>query len=119
MRSEEIRDVVRILKREIRQWPVPAIGKFVETPFTVLISCILSLRTQDRTTAQASERLFAVARTPRTLLKLPVSRIEKLIYPVGFYRTKARVIRGICRDLLVRFQGRVPDTIEELLTLKG
>ena len=88
-------------------------------PFRVLIACILSLRTQDTTTGPAADRLFGVADTPETLLVLTPGRIEKLIFPVGFYRTKARVILGICRDLLGRFGGRVPDEIDDLLTLKG
>jgi endonuclease-3 len=85
----------------------------------VLIACILSLRTQDTTTGPAAARLFAAAATPADMLALPAARIAKLIYPVGFYRTKARVILGICRDLLDRFGGEVPDTIDALLTLKG
>jgi len=85
----------------------------------VLIACILSLRTQDTTTGPAAERLFALADTPATMLGLTPKRIETLIFPVGFYRTKARVILGICRDLLERFAGRVPDEIDDLLTLKG
>lgn len=88
-------------------------------PFRVLIACILSLRTQDTTTGPASERLFAVADTPRALLRLTPGQIERLIFPVGFYRTKARVILGICRALLERFDGGVPDEIDRLLTLKG
>ena len=88
-------------------------------PFRVLVACILSLRTQDTTTGPAAARLFAVADTPATMLRLPARRIERLIYPVGFYRTKAHVILGICHDLLERFEGRVPDTIDELLTLNG
>jgi len=84
-----------------------------------LIACILSLRTQDTTTGPAADRLFAVADTPRAMLALTPRVIERLIYPVGFYRTKARVILGICRDLLERFGGRVPDDIDTLLTLKG
>lgn len=88
-------------------------------PFRVLIACILSLRTQDTTTGPAADRLFGVADTPETMLALTPARIEKLIFPVGFYRTKARVILGICRDLLGRFGGRVPDEIDDLLTLKG
>ena len=83
------------------------------------MACILSLRTQDTTTGPASDRLFAAAATPAVMLKLPARRIERLIYPVGFYRTKARVILGLCRDLLERFEGRVPDDIDALLTLKG
>ncbi len=88
-------------------------------PFRVLVACILSLRTQDTTTGPAAARLFAVADTPFALLALPAPTIERLIYPVGFYRTKARVIRGLCGDLLERFDGRVPDDIDALLTLKG
>jgi endonuclease-3 len=85
----------------------------------VLVACILSLRTQDTTTGPAAARLFAVADTPRALLRLTPRRIERLIFPVGFYRRKARVIRAICRDLLARFGGRVPDEIDDLLTLEG
>jgi endonuclease III len=85
----------------------------------VLIACILSLRTQDTTTGPAAARLFAVADTPESMLRLRASHIARLIYPVGFYRTKAAVILGICRDLIERFGGRVPDTIDELLTLNG
>ena len=89
------------------------------SPFRVLISCILSLRTQDATTAQASHRLFALADSPQTMVKLPVKTIEKTIFPVGFYRTKAKVIREICSVLLRDYSGKVPDDIDELLKLKG
>jgi endonuclease-3 len=85
----------------------------------VLIACILSLRTQDTTTGPAAARLFALADTPEALLRLTPRQIERAIYPVGFYRTKARVVRGIARDLIERLGGQVPDTIEDLLTLKG
>lgn len=85
----------------------------------MLIACLLSLRTQDTTTGPAAARLFALADTPEAMLRLSARRIERAIYPVGFYRTKARVIRGLCRDLLERFDGRVPDDIDALLTLKG
>ena len=88
-------------------------------PFRVLIACLLSLRTQDATTREASERLFRIADTPEAMLRLPASRIARLIFPVGFYRTKAHVLRAISRDLLDRFEGRVPDDLDNLLTLKG
>ena len=88
-------------------------------PFRVLIACLLSLRTQDTTTGPAAARLFAVADTPAALLRLTPGAIERLIYPVGFYRTKAQMILGLCRDLLERFRGQVPDDIDALLTLKG
>ena len=119
MVGEDIHEVVRILKREIRRWPVPALARYAETPFTVLISCILSLRTQDKTTLAASDRLFAIATTPEAMLKIPVKRIEKAIYPVSFYRTKARTIHAICEQLLTRFGGSVPSDLEELLSLPG
>jgi endonuclease-3 len=88
-------------------------------PFRVLIACILSLRTQDTTTGPAAARLFALADTPAAMLKLTPRQIERAIYPVGFYRTKARAIRAICRDILERFGGRVPDEIDDLLTFTG
>jgi endonuclease-3 len=119
MHAEDIHPVIKVLKREIRKWPVPALAKFVETPFTVLISCILSLRTQDKTTLAASDRLFTIATTPETTLKVPVETIEKAIYPVSFYRTKARTIHEICRQLLSRFAGKVPSDLDELLSLPG
>ena len=114
--------VIRRLRQSAPRWAPTALAVVAERdrdPFRVLIACILSLRTQDTTTGPASERLFAEAATPETMLTLTSGRIERLIYPVGFYRTKARVILGICRDLIDRFAGRVPDTIDELLTLDG
>ncbi|HYR40579.1 MAG TPA: endonuclease III [Methylomirabilota bacterium] len=88
-------------------------------PFRVLIACLLSLRTKDETTGPAAARLFALADTPEAMRQLPAKRIERAIFPVGFYRTKARVLLGVCRDLLERFAGQVPDDIDRLLTLKG
>lgn len=85
----------------------------------MLISCILSLRTKDKTTLEASLRLFKLAKNPFEILKLKVIEIEKAIYPVGFYHTKARRIKGICKTLIEEFQSRVPDTLDELLSLKG
>src|ERR1043165_6597886 len=105
MRSEDIHRVVSILRKEIRQWPVPAIAHYAESPFTVLISCLLSLRTQDATMIAASNRLFALASTPPSMLAIAVETIEKEIYPVAFYGVKAKTIHAICRQLLDRFDG--------------
>jgi endonuclease-3 len=88
-------------------------------PFKVLISCILSLRTQDRVTGEASQRLFQLAQTPEAMSKLSVERIQKAIYPVGFYRVKARRIRDLSEEIAKKYNGRVPNTLEELLQLKG
>src|SRR5262249_47344305 len=84
-----------------------------------LIGCILSLRTKDETTAVAAPRLFRRASTPAAMIELAPDEISRLIYPVGFYRTKARVVLGISRDLIEKFDGKVPDRIDDLLTLNG
>ena len=122
LKDQDIHRVVAILKQEIKRWRVPIVGVVAEEsndPFRVLISCLLSLRTQDRTTELASRRLFELAVTPEEMLKLSIPRIEKAIYPVGFYRTKARTIKSICQALISQYQSRVPDEIDELLKLKG
>ena len=119
MLPHDIHQIIKILKKEVKQWRVPAVGHYTQTPFTVLISCVLSLRTQDKTTDAASKRLFKLARTPKTMVKLTVKTIEKTIYPVGFYKTKAVNIHKICKLLLSQFKGRVPDEIDELLKLPG
>ena len=122
MKSIPIEKVVRTLKHEVRHLPDPSVtlvGKKWKSSFLVLISCILSLRTKDETTLPASERLFKLAETPEKMLRLTIPEIEKAIYPVGFYHTKARNILGICRDILQKFEGEVPDSIDQLLTMKG
>ena len=114
---------MRALGRAITGMEPPAVEKISEAqseePFQILIATLLSARTQDATTHAASTRLFRRARTPRTMARLPVAEIERLIFPVGFYRTKARHVKACCRTILTRFGGRVPSTIEELVTLPG
>ena len=117
--NRNIDEALRILKRLVRQWRVPVVGRYREDPFTTLISCLLSLRTKDETTRGASERLFRLARTPQRMLALSSWTIERAIYPVGFYRTKAKTIRSVCQTLLDRYGGNVPDELDELLTMKG
>ena len=114
---------MRTLALEIDGLELPAVEKISDSqekdPFQVLIATLLSARTQDATTLAASKRLFRVARTPRTMARLSVRQIERLIYPVSFYRHKARHVKAACRILVSRFGGRVPTTMEELLTLPG
>lgn len=122
MRDRDIHAVHRILRREIKQWREPVIGvvaKESADPFLILIACLLSLRTKDRTTAEAGRRLFALASDPASMARLSQARVERAIYPVGFYRTKAKQIRKICKRLLAEFGGRAPDSIDALLTLPG
>ena len=115
--------VMRRLGRAIEGLEEPAVEKIAEEqeadPFQVLIATMLSAQTKDAVTAAASARLFAVARTPRAMAKLKIKQIEKLIYPVSFYRNKAVHVKRACEQLLSRYGGLVPTTMEELLTLPG
>jgi endonuclease-3 len=114
---------MRALAREIDGLELPAVEKISqssqEDPFQVLIGTLLSARTQDATTAAASERLFAVAHTPKAMAALTVKQIERLIYPVSFYRHKARHVKATCQILVDTFNSRVPRSMEALLTLPG
>jgi endonuclease-3 len=120
---EVVDTVMRSLAQAITGLELPAVEKISEEnkedPFNILISTILSARTQDATTHAASTRLFARARTPHTMAKMPVKEIERLIYPVSFYRYKARYVKECCEMLVKRFNGRVPHTMEELTMLPG
>jgi endonuclease III len=115
--------VLRTLALEIGGMEPPALEKIseahAEDPFRILIGTILSARTQDATTHAASTRLFRAARTPRTMAALSVKQIEQLIYPVGFYRNKARFVKATCQALVTRYGGTVPGTLDELVTLPG
>ncbi len=118
----DIRKIVETLRREVRSLEVPIVTEISRKrrdPFDVLVSTILSLRTKDQVTREASRRLLAVAGTPAELIALPEDEISKLIFPVGFYRTKARTLRQLGRDLLERYDGKVPDDLDELLKIKG
>jgi endonuclease III len=114
---------MRALAKAIKGMELPAVEKVAEAEaddaFQILIATLLSARTQDATTAAASARLFARARTPRAMAKLPVREIERLIYPVSFYRNKAEHVKGCCELLMTRFAGRVPSTLDELVMLPG
>ena len=122
-RTDNVNAVMRALGRAIDKLDLPAVEKIAEEsqedPFEVLIATMLSAQTRDPVTAEASARLFRVARTPRAMAKLTEKEIERLIYPVSFYRHKATHVRETRRILVERFSGRVPDTMEELLTLPG
>ena len=114
---------MRRLARAIDGLEEPAIEQIAadqeEDPFQVCISTLLSAQTKDAVTHAASNRLFSVARTPRMMARLTVKEIEELIYPVSFYRTKAVHVKQACEQILSRYGGRVPSTMEELLTLPG
>lgn len=113
--------IIKSIERQVKGFNVPSVTQVSrkKDPYRILISCILSLRTKDKTTIEASGRLFEVAANPPDMVKLPVQRLEKLIYPVGFYRNKARVISELSSKILKDFAGRVPNNLEDLLRFKG
>ena len=112
---------MKILKNHRKEFITPALTEIASSgsPFAVLISCILSLRTKDATTARASERLYALADNPYGMMKLSEKKIAKAIYPVGFYRTKAERIKEICRLLVEKHSGEVPADFDTLMKFKG
>jgi endonuclease III len=123
MNTNTLEIVLRRLKREIARWKTPAVGviavRAVNRPFETLVSTVLSLRTKDKVTEAASNRLLRRAPSPEILASLSRNEIEKLIYPVGFYRVKAENLRRICNLLLDEYGGKTPRTMEELLRLPG
>jgi endonuclease-3 len=113
---------IAILKKNYESWDAPIVTFIANrggTPFEILVSTILSLRTKDQVTAQAAEKLFRVARTPRQMLSLNSKQLQSLIYPVGFYLTKAERLLEISAILINQYNGRVPDDMEALLKLPG
>lgn len=122
MNNKHIKIVIAILKEEVKKWKPPIVDeieKQSKDPYLVLISCILSLRTKDKVTENASKRLFSLSNNPYSILKLPLTTIRKTIYPVGFYRRKAETIKRISKILIENYNGIVPDEIDELLKLPG
>jgi endonuclease-3 len=134
MTAGDIHNAIALLKKQVENLELPWLENMVRNsrrttpdgrptadrdPFKVLISCILSLRTQDKTTGEASERLFAIAPDIKSMAVLSVSKIEKAIYPVGFYKTKAMRLKELCNTVIDQYNSKVPDDINELLKLKG
>lgn len=118
----DIDSVITILRAEYRNWQTPAVTIVAQcgrSPFKVLVSCLISLRTRDEVTAVASARLFARADTPEVMLSVPQQEVESLIYPAGFYRNKAAQILEISRRLVADYGGNVPEEIDELLKFSG
>jgi endonuclease-3 len=112
----------RWLSSRLADAPLPSVSEVARRrrdPFSILVSTMISLRTKDEVTTRASERLLAAASDPRSLARLPESRIARLIYPAGFYRVKARNIRAAARIILETHGGKVPHRMEELLALPG
>jgi len=122
MQNRQISNVITILKKELAVGAMPIVSHLAadqRDPFVILISTLLSLRTKDEVTAVATEKLLALASTPQEMLKLSADKIAATIYPVGFYRVKARTLHHVCRELIERFTAKVPDNLDDLLSMKG
>jgi endonuclease-3 len=122
MKDKDITAVIRLLEENLREVELPIVSHLAETrydPFLILISTLLSLRTTDEVTAEATDRLFSLAKTPEEMLGLSEEAIARAIYPVGFYHTKAKTILGVCRLLVNQYNSQVPDDLDTLLTIKG
>ncbi len=122
MRDEEIHPVMAVLRQSAAAWQPALVDDKAKTewgPYHVLMATILSLRTKDTLTAQVAPRLFALADNPFDMVRQPPEEIERVIYPVGFYRNKARSIIAISQQLIDNYGGRVPDDLDELLKLPG
>jgi endonuclease-3 len=120
--NRTISKVFDLLRVAVPMWSAPVVTQMAtlsRDPYLVLIACLLSLRTKDETTGPAARRLFALADTPQQMLTLSAAQIEKAIYPVGFYKTKAQTVLDISRVLVEQYGGRVPDEIDELVKFKG
>jgi endonuclease III len=118
----DIDKMVHILRETTAQWRKPIVTEIAEkdrNPFRILISTLISLRTKDEVTREASNRLFSLTDSPEEMAKLPIEEIEKAVYPAGFYHNKARTIKEVCGILVKKYGGKVPDSMETLLTLKG
>lgn len=117
----EVLKTLKLICEQVKNYKTPSVTvvSYNKDPYQVLVSCILSLRTKDKTTIEASNRLFKIADNPKGMLKLSNSRIAQIIYPVGFYRNKAKVILGLSDRIIKEFKGKVPNNIEELLSFKG
>ena len=121
-KPKNIDKIISLLKKEVKKFENPAVSKIAEIqrdPFKVLISCLLSLRTQDKTTGPVSLRLFEVADTPEKISKIPLKKLQEIIRPVNYYITKSKRIKDIAKIIIKDYNGKVPNTFEELMKLKG
>lgn len=117
-----IQNVFITLEKNVRKFEVPVsmdIGEESRDPYQVLISCLLSLRTKDTITGPISKKLFKIAKTPEAIARMPLKKLESIVKPVNFYKTKAGRIKEISQQLVKEHGGVVPSNFEELLQFKG
>ncbi|MEM5777604.1 MAG: endonuclease III [Candidatus Aenigmatarchaeota archaeon] len=119
---KNIDKIIKILRKETKKYIKPAMDQIKDinySPYTILISCLLSLRTKDSVTIEASKRLFSLADTPEAMVKIDLKEIENAIKPSNYYKTKAKRIKEISKLLIEKYNGNVPDKFEELIKIKG
>lgn len=122
MEKEQVPQVISILREEFKKWNAPVVSLIAQKtgdPFRVLVCALLSTRTKDEVTAQVCSKLFSRIRSIDDLINIPEEELASLIYPVGFYRNKAKFLKRLAEELKKEFAGKVPDRIEDLLKLKG
>ncbi len=122
MTTQQLREVIAILRKEYNRWDAPAkkfIGGYERTPYAILITTVLSWRTKDEVTLKAAKRLLAIADRPQMMVNVSRETIERAIYPVGFYRQKAKTVLSVSKELVERFSADVPKSLEELTSIKG
>jgi len=120
--NKNIDQVLSKVQFSVKGYVLPIVtlhAKSGADPFKVLIATMLSLRTRDQVTAEVCDRLFAKASTPQAMLKLSTKELEQLLFPVGFYRTKAVAIQETCRRILRDHAGTVPEEIDQLVMFPG
>jgi endonuclease-3 len=121
-KHSDIHKIIKTLRKEIRRFQVPIVTEVSQRrrdPFEVLVTTILSLRTKDEVTREAARRLLEKVHSPQDLIDIKEQELARLIFPVGFYKTKAKNLKNISKDLIEKFEGKVPDDLDELLKLKG
>ncbi len=122
MSKEVAIEILKILKKEYRNWNAPVVSlvaQHTKDPFKTLICALLSTRTRDETTAKVCEKVLKRIQRPEDILNIPLEELERLIYPVGFYKNKAKQLKEIAKELVEKYNGKVPSKLEELLKLKG
>lgn len=118
-----LKDIIRILRKAIGKYPLPLCNQikleYGKKPFLILVGCLLSLRAKDATIIHVCRQLFKIAQTPKEILSIPQPKLKKILFKTGFYKTKTKTLREVCKNLLEKHKGKVPNTLEELLSIKG
>lgn len=118
--KRKISKVIKILEKYDKDKKRTTLNRMRnQDPFKILISCLLSLRTRDENTEKVVKKLFSAAKTPKQILKLPIKKLEKLIYSSGYYKNKAKTLKHVSKIILEKYKGKVPNSEQELISIKG